>query len=270
MFAALLVAGLVIGATQIVPLAKSLKSQATLYSGQSLSDGELYLLHATTATVLGIVHASPSTTAVQWVKAASHAHSAGEIARAGRGIADARARSNSSTLDRDLCNVYNYSNPSVQAAIHQVGLICEADSLSRAHVPAGTPIIYDQNPPIGGPHYPNPYPTYGLIEHPVQPGYWVHNLEHGAIVLLYNCPRGCADLVDQARTLYLSLPPGRNPYDGHARLLVIPYASMSHPIAVVAWDHKLELDRLDRDQIVGFYERYVDRGPECWNLTCPL
>lgn len=139
----------------------------------------------------------------------------------------------------------------------------------QEHVPEGTAIAYRSRPPTSGPHFGAWYPSYGVLEQEVPPGNWVHNLEHGAIVLLYNCPEGCPDLVSQIRELHPTLPRGRNARRGVPRMLALPYADMDHRIAVVAWGRLLELDQFDRDQIVRFYEAYLDRGPECQSLNCP-
>jgi hypothetical protein len=107
-----------------------------------------------------------------------------------------------------------------------------------------------------------------VIEEPVPPGNWVHSLAHGVVVLAYNCPEGCPELVAQLRDLHAELPLGRNARRGVARLLATPYADMDHKIAVIAWGHLLELDEFDRDQIRAFYEAHLDRGPECLDLVC--
>jgi hypothetical protein len=52
-------------------------------------------------------------------------------------------------------------------------------------------------------------------------------------------------------------------------MLITPYTDMDHKIAVVAWGRLLEMDELDRDKVLKFYEAYIDRGPECQNLNCP-
>lgn len=136
------------------------------------------------------------------------------------------------------------------------------------HVAEGSQVAYGTRPPTSGAHYPAWYPTYGVVEQPVPPGTWLHNLEHGAVVLLYNCPEACPELVAQIRELYASLPPGRNARRG-TRLLAVPYTDMDRKIAVVAWGYLLELDDFDADQIRRFYEARIDRGPECQNLNCP-
>ena len=137
------------------------------------------------------------------------------------------------------------------------------------HVPDGTQITYGTRPPSSGAHFASWYPSYGLVEQEVPAGNCVHNLEHGAIVLLYNCPGGCPELVSEIRELIPTLPRGRNARRGVPRMLAVPYTDMDSRIAVVAWGYILELNEFDRDQIRRFYEARIDRGPECQNLNCP-
>lgn len=151
-----------------------------------------------------------------------------------------------------------------------------ASSIGRAmpveraeHVPEGTPLDHATRPPTSGKHFDAWYPTYGVVEQPVPAGNWVHNLEHGAVALLYNCPSGCPELVQQIKELHASLPRGRNARRGAARMLAVPYADMDHKLAVVAWGWLLELDEFDADKIRRFYDARIDRGPECVNLNCP-
>jgi hypothetical protein len=137
------------------------------------------------------------------------------------------------------------------------------------HVPDGTVIEYSTRPPTSGKHYNDWYRSYGVVEQGVPPGNWVHNLEHGAVVLLYNCPEGCPELAQQIKDFHASLPAGRNSKRGVARLLAIPHTDMDHKLAVVAWGRLLELDEFDAAKIRQFYDARIDRGPECVNMNCP-
>jgi hypothetical protein len=157
----------------------------------------------------------------------------------------------------------------VRAAIDGAGVGCSDDPSQFAHVPEGTRIVHTSRPPIGGDHYSTWYPNYGVVEESIDSGYWVHNLEHGAILLLYQCPSSCSDLVDALRGLYDELPPGHNQRQNGPRVLITPYTDMDHRLAIVAWGHKLEMDELDRNRLIQFYARFIDRGPECRSLTCP-
>jgi hypothetical protein len=107
------------------------------------------------------------------------------------------------------------------------------------------------------------------MDPPLPTGIWLHNLEHGAVVYLYNCPSGCPDLVQQLKDLYPTLPLGRNSRGGQPRALIMPYTDMDHKLAAVAWGWKLELDDFDKDLLTRFFEQRIDRGPECQNFACP-
>lgn len=138
------------------------------------------------------------------------------------------------------------------------GPICASDGACEHSVKVGEPqhfegdINYTDKPPAGGPHNPC-WASYGVHEDPVRPENWVHNLEHGAVVYLYNCPDGCADdiaaLSDFVR-------------DGRPRALLTPYADMEHRFAVVSWGERLETDELDLDAFAKFYAEHHDHGLE--------
>jgi hypothetical protein len=262
---------IVVLATAVQP---ALDDTGPLNPGLPLPDTLAYALHAWTGIALGLIGAPAETAGIQWVKAASHAPTFADnsdaITRATEGIQAARARAGySAYFDTTLCAMVRHGSPPMQAAVKQAGIQCSDAPYYRNHVPEGAAIAYDSQPPIGGPHYDRSYLSYGVVDHSVPPGYWVHNLEHGAVVLLYDCPDGCPLLVNQIQELYPHLPMGHNARHGIPRLLALPYSDLDHRLAVVAWDHVLELDQFDRAQIVAFYLRFLDRGPECSNLNCP-
>jgi len=137
------------------------------------------------------------------------------------------------------------------------------------HVPEGTPLSHKSRPPTSGTHYPVWLQTYGFMNPAPPTGQWLHNLEHGAVAILYNCPAGCPELEQQLKDLYPTLPLGRNARRGMPRALIMPYTDMDKKIAVAAWGWLLELDEFNREEIVKFYESRLDRGPECRDLACP-
>ncbi len=137
------------------------------------------------------------------------------------------------------------------------------------HVPENSQITWKNRPPSSGPHYPVWSQNYGVLEQGLAPGYWVHNLEHGAVAVLYNCPDGCPDIVQQLKDLYPNLPKGRNSRGGMPRVIITPYTDMDSKVAAVAWGWLLPLDSVDADRITRFVDARIDRGPECVNLACP-
>jgi len=140
-----------------------------------------------------------------------------------------------------------------------------AEAADSSHVPEGVPITYAHYPPSSGQHYPVPQPP-GVYRAEIPEGYWVHSLQHGAVVVLLKCPDGCATTYQRLEDRYRNdLPPGRF---GTVKLVVTPYShpfsdpGKDAPLTLLAWDREELLPGFDRDKIVGFYRAYVDRGPE--------
>lgn len=130
----------------------------------------------------------------------------------------------------------------------------------RNHVTEGSAITYQHNPPASGPHYPEPKP-WGVYTDTIAPGYWVHNLEHGGVVLLYDCPSGCPSVVDQLRQAYQTFP--KDKYN-EVKLLATPYSGLpNHAQAMaVAWDFQKSYDTFDLQAFQAFYTAHVDHSPE--------
>jgi hypothetical protein len=146
--------------------------------------------------------------------------------------------------------VQNFSRPSLGVAVADEG---------RDHVNTGTPLEYEADPPASGPHYAN-WTRPGVYAEAQSPGNWVHSLEHGYVVILYNCPGGCPELVNQLRELYDAAP--RSAKYNYQKLVITPYPDLENLVTAVAWGRKLELDEFDRQTLMDFYRAYVDRGPE--------
>jgi len=135
----------------------------------------------------------------------------------------------------------------------------------RQHVQAGTQVTYQHQPPTSGSHYsqagiaPVAWQTIGTL----QPEVWVHNLEHGGVVVLYNCPSGCDDLQKQLTTYVNSIVPPEPQY-GEYKVIMSPYSEGmgTHKVALLAWDRIEFLDVYDQANITTFYESHVDKGPE--------
>ena len=129
----------------------------------------------------------------------------------------------------------------------------------NAHVLEGAPIEYQHYPPASGPHYPT-WLLYGMYEREDIPeGYWVHDLEHGAIVILYKCDQPCPDLVESLKDLIPSLP--LTQWDNR-KVVIVPYNKMDTLLMAVSWNVQMPLERFDAQALIDFYVRHVDRGPE--------
>jgi hypothetical protein len=129
----------------------------------------------------------------------------------------------------------------------------------RVHLPDTQQPQYAHYPPASGPHYDAPA-TWGVYDQPLPEGRWVHNLEHGGIVILYKCPSGCPDLVKQLKDFYASAPQSAQWHE--VKLVITPYDKMQHQLAVVAWDWIDEMDSFDSARLLRFYRAHLDQGPE--------
>jgi hypothetical protein len=126
------------------------------------------------------------------------------------------------------------------------------------HVSEGSSITYRHNPPASGPHYPV-WARYAEYTTPLARGYWVHNLEHGAVVFLYR-PDTASATIDALRGVYRTLPPDRE--CGNPRALLTPDPLMTRPVAVVAWDWVLDSDVVEPSAIVDFVQAHRGNGRE--------
>jgi Protein of unknown function (DUF3105) len=131
--------------------------------------------------------------------------------------------------------------------------------VSRNHVPVGTTVDYPFNPPDGGDHYPIWQQPWGYYPTAVRREYWVHNLEHGGIVLLYNCATGCTADVDHLRAIMTATPPDQF---NEVRILITADNAMPHKFAAVAWGYRWQGDTVDEAAIRCFIGARYDKGPE--------
>jgi hypothetical protein len=129
----------------------------------------------------------------------------------------------------------------------------------RTHIPDTQQPQYAHYPPASGPHYDAPA-NWGVYDQALPEGRWVHNLEHGGVVILYKCPSGCPDLVKQLKDFYSSAPQSKEWKE--VKLVITPYDKMQRQLAIVAWDWIDEMDTFDSARLRKFYNAHVDQGPE--------
>lgn len=129
------------------------------------------------------------------------------------------------------------------------------------HIGSGRVLPQQNRPPSSGPHY-GSSAAYAVTTQPIPPGNWLHNLEHGGIVILYRCADSeeCGQIASRLRSEVADAArPGAS---GQVKIVATPYQDMDTPFTVVAWRRTLPLEGFDAEQMLAFYDRYVDRGPE--------
>ncbi len=168
----------------------------------------------------------------------------------------------------------------------------EALQEGREHVPPGSVVNYEFNPPTSGNHYGEPSKP-GMYDIPPADGNLVHSLEHGYIIISYNCDKEVGfNLIPQAlahgtqeehatesaeSSASATLPESfnsddcnnlksqlRSIYDkkGPFKLIVTPRSGMDTRIALTSWGRYLNLSEFDQERIEKFIDKLRDHGPE--------
>lgn len=125
--------------------------------------------------------------------------------------------------------------------------------LGREHVPVGTAVEYNSNPPTSGSHYAS-WTKRGVYDEAIEDGYLIHSLEHGYVIISYRCEEECQQLKDSLK----------NFYEQHKqkRLIVVPRADLKTLVALTAWGRLLALPEWDEKQAEEFLRAWENRGPE--------
>jgi hypothetical protein len=147
------------------------------------------------------------------------------------------------------------------------------DDMGRKHIATGDPVKYTYCPPASGAHFnaagqgPISPRLYGPNDVTLPQG-WIHNLEHGALVLLYRGDGEGATTTGQAalRAFYESFPnsPVCNIEPGTIQGPVIArFDDMATPYAALVWGRVLPLDTFDAEAILQFYRVWGEQtNPE--------
>jgi len=112
---------------------------------------------------------------------------------------------------------------------------------------------YNSDPPTSGPHLPYIAP-WGIHTEPIPRQLQVHNLEDGGVMVQYNCPDGCPDLVARLKAIVSG-------YDH--QVILAPYPGMKTRIALTAWTRLDAFDDFDENRVRRFITAYrgIDHHP---------
>ena len=153
------------------------------------------------------------------------------------------------------------------------------ESMGAGHVGPGTTspnsfVSYTYCPPATGSHFERGGPidpqVYGPGERAIPQG-WIHNLEHGGLVILYRGEpgdEGVSEAVQQqVRDFYSNMPPspvcGFPPGQEGAGVTIAQFDDMASPFAVLVWGRVLPLESFDEAAIMDFWNTFGERtNPE--------
>jgi hypothetical protein len=150
--------------------------------------------------------------------------------------------------------------------------------MGRTHILPPESQRYAACPPASGNHYAPPGGPltaryYGPDDATIPQG-WIHNLEHGGLVVLYSCDQGACDDATQAalQDLFKNFPgsPICNIPRGTVGPVITRFEDMKAPIAALLWGRILFQAKLDTAQILEFFRTQAERKnpePQCVQPT---
>lgn len=121
-------------------------------------------------------------------------------------------------------------------------------SLGNAHIRSFIEphIPYNSNPPTSGPHMGSLAP-WGIHTVPIPRELQVHNLEDGGVLVQYNCPKGCPELVQKLEKIVKRYK---------EFVILAPYPDMAERIALTAWTRIDKFNDFDENRVLRFIEAY--------------
>lgn len=133
---------------------------------------------------------------------------------------------------------------------------------SAQHVPVCQHVEYGTNPPSGGDHWPV-WAHFGSYGAPVPREMYVHDLEHGAIVLSYRCAGPCPDVIKMLDDVRAKQGDTFCAAQGAAaRIVLTPDSKLDVPVAASAWGATYRATCLDEASLRSFAETHYGHGPE--------
>lgn len=132
----------------------------------------------------------------------------------------------------------------------------ELKNRGRSHVETTEQVKYKDNPPASGNHWnaadPQAPLPWGVYTDEVQDEQWIHNLEHGHVVIAY---KGISD-PDLEKLLKQR---------GYVKYHLVVVPRKDNPkkgIYYLSWDHRMFCKRPSPEALQHFIDERIDQGPE--------
>lgn len=154
---------------------------------------------------------------------------------------------------------------------------------------------YNSNPPTSGPHDAQ-WTKAGIYDKPQGDGYLVHSLEHGYVIISYNCANIISSAGWRMKIPQVYAHEGEDEREHHEatesgalsggkwdskeckdlknklsdianenrlrKLIVVPRDNVDANIALTAWGRIDKMEKVDKKRIVDFINAFRDHGPE--------
>jgi hypothetical protein len=141
--------------------------------------------------------------------------------------------------------------------------------LAGQHVPECSALPPGTNPRTSGAHYPV-WPVFRVYDKAVPWGYLLHGLEHGAVVIAYNCPQSCLLALDLAKKVIDGATPkaGCIPPTPPVILTPDPTIEPGFEFVAAAWGQGLRAKCFDSAAFAEFIAANANHGPEFFPSDC--
>ena len=118
----------------------------------------------------------------------------------------------------------------------------------REHIPeGGSHAPYNTNPPTSGWHY-DRWASWGIKSEPLPSELFIHNMEHGGVILHYNCPDGCQDEIEKMSDIVRRTD----------ETILMPNPNMESRFALTAWNWLLTMEEYDDALAKDFVRNHLN------------
>ena len=151
---------------------------------------------------------------------------------------------------------YECQDPLWTAGTCEAATVVSLPDRGNDHVAEDLDVDHEDSPPASGSHY-GGWAKYGEYSGLV-PERWVHNLEHGALVILHH-PCASDALVEELR----AFAKGQADDDGgDFRWILTPYPDLDSAFALVTWQWTFSSECFDGVEAQAFVAEHYRTAPE--------
>ncbi|RWZ78741.1 MAG: DUF3105 domain-containing protein [Candidatus Microsaccharimonas sossegonensis] len=123
-------------------------------------------------------------------------------------------------------------------------------------------VTYNSDLASSGPHFSSSVaPTgWGVYSVELSPEIYLHNEEHGGVIIAYSPKLLSSDNIAKLKALVLA--PNSNPNFTPRKVIVMPKASTTYAVQLASWRYTLNLDSYNEATIIKFFNDHAGKSPE--------
>lgn len=163
-------------------------------------------------------------------------------------------------LSLALAGCIDAPEPTTTRLEHCDGAIVETPIVDSIHVPFGAPVEWPINPPTSGTHW-EVWAQWDRAYVDLPRGLWLHDAEHGGIVLASRC----SDCSEFDALLALAAARADDPHCApplRHRMIVTSDPLLPDAVAAIAWGVSYTASCIDPDALTAFTDAHYGRAGE--------